>query len=122
MVSYSVKRWREEGLADYLSAVVYPKNNLELRHLGKFAQMELRTTLVDKKRAYTTSLFWQFLANRIGITGIITQIIPALPSSGGKAAQAAALGGLSGMEDLYLDFAKELSAPKSTIIRCRCLL
>jgi hypothetical protein len=108
-VELSVRRWREEGLADYLSAVVYPKNNLEHRHLDRFAAMELSTTLVDTKRGYTTSLFFQYLYHQIGDDGIL-ELVGRLPESGGKSEQAAKLAAAHpSMDKMYHDFTKALT-------------
>ncbi|MCH8814690.1 MAG: hypothetical protein IH957_06255 [Chloroflexi bacterium] len=105
-VDYSVVKWREEGLADYLSNVVYPDNNLEWDPLGTLAVFELQTTLFE--RAYTNSVFFQYLENTIGSGGIFA-LVRSLPTSGGQGDQVDKLAQFGGIEELYHDFVKAMT-------------
>jgi hypothetical protein len=112
-VDYVNVRWREEGLAEYLSNVVYPANNLEWgsdrrRALEVLAKFELSTTVLG--RAYTNFLFFQHLGNQIGDTGIVNLVkgFPTDPATG-LFQQGLALAGYPGMAGIYHDFAKRMS-------------
>ena len=106
-VPYPIARWREEGLADYLSNVVYPKNNLEWRTIGKLEAGELTTTLME--RAYSNSFWFQHVANNIGDDALMT-LIEALPESGDRGDQEAALANARpGMAEMYQEYAEALT-------------
>jgi hypothetical protein len=105
-----VTEWREEGLAEYLSNVVYPKNDLESREfLEPFADQEMATTVVN--RAYQNFIFFQFLFWEIGNEGIFN-LVRQLPDSGGKADQMDGLASIPGMAELYHEFAKDVTDEK----------
>ena len=105
-VDNAIAKWREEGLADYLSNVVYPKNNLEWRTLEKLAAAELATTLFD--RSYSNSVFFQHLQNFVGNDGIF-DIVRGLPTSGGRPDQEDGLAAYGGIEPLLHTFAEGLT-------------
>ncbi|MEX2548478.1 MAG: hypothetical protein WD830_11945 [Chloroflexota bacterium] len=100
---YGVTRWREEGLADHLSDLVYPSNNLEWKFLPTLKAQELSTSLLD--RAYTNFLWFQYLANRLG-RGRLLELIGSLPTSGGRTEQADAMAAWPDVEALYHDFVR----------------
>jgi len=110
---YSVQRWRNEGLAEYLSNVVYPENNLEWGNapqrrsrLEALQPVELTTSLFQ--RAYSNFLFFQYLANEIGHPGIVG-VVQALAAAGTPQGQQSTLAGYAGMPELYLEFAKAMT-------------
>jgi len=112
-VKYEFTMWREEGLANYLSNLVYRDNNLEWgeyperRALLDILELyELASTLLE--RSYTNSLFFQYLENRMGTSGIF-DLIRALPTSGSTTLQEAALAAYPGMDEIYHDFAKAMA-------------
>ena len=104
-VGYEVVRWREEGLADYLSNVVYEETNAEWDYLA-LEELELHTTLFE--RAYTNSLFFQFLAGKIADAGIVG-LVHTLPKSGATVEQENALAGYRNMQAMYHEFAQAMT-------------
>jgi len=105
-VEYEVKKWRDEGLADYWSNWVYPDANREWGALAALQARELATTLLE--RDYDNFIFFQYLANRIDNFGII-QLVQSLPTAGGTAAQAAKLAEYPDIAALYHDFVRAVS-------------
>ncbi len=107
-VDYDLRKWREEGLAEYLSNVVYPNNNLEWVWLPALQNWELDTTIFD--RAYTNSIFFQYLAQRLGNTGVFA-IVETLPGGGLGTGldQQVALATYPNMDAIYHDFAKAMT-------------
>jgi hypothetical protein len=108
-VDYAYIKWREEGLANYLSNVIYPTHNWEWGSLDALAQYELTTTLFD--RAYSNFLFFQYLGQRVGNTGIFA-IVETLPGSwvgAGLVDQQIALAAYPRMDEMYHDFAKAMT-------------
>ncbi|MDO8616814.1 MAG: DUF6055 domain-containing protein [Dehalococcoidia bacterium] len=103
---HEAKRWREEGLADYLSNVVYDKVNFEWNTLKFLAFQELTTTLFD--RSYENFLFFQYLENIVGIDGIF-DLVRSLPGFGGRPEQEAALAAYPGIDEIYHDFARAMT-------------
>ena len=102
----AVTAWREEGLAEYMSNVVYPENDLESREfLGPFAAQELATTVVN--RAYENFIFFQFLYWEIGNEGIFN-LVRKLPDSGGEGDQLEKLASDPGAE-LYHEFVRDVT-------------
>jgi hypothetical protein len=106
---YAVTKWWQEGLAFWLSALVYPAFDMEwwdfvvagwpvLDHL---AADELHTTLLD--RSWTN---WPFFAHAQEIS---LPLIRHLPSRGGRAAQENALAGYEGIDLLVHTFAEGLT-------------
>ena len=107
---FEVRAWREEGLADYMSNIVYPFNNVEWgtdsarrKSLDELAGEELTTTIFD--RSYENFIFFQYLSNRLGVGGLM-DFIKGLPAI---ADQAAALATTPDIDNLYHDFAKALT-------------
>lgn len=105
-VDNETAKWREEGLADFLSNVVYPKNNLEWRTLEKLAAAELATTLFD--RSYSNAVFFQHLQNFVGNDGVF-DVVRNLPTSGGRPQQEDDLAAYGGIEPLLHTFAQGLT-------------
>ncbi len=106
VVDYGVRKWWEEGLADYWSNVVYPSNKLEWRTLEKLAQSEQATTLFD--RTYANAIFFQHLESPIGIPGI-KSVISNLPGATGATSMRQAMASYSGMDTLYHDFVRAMA-------------
>jgi hypothetical protein len=108
-VDTDVKAWREEGLAEYLSNVVYPENNLEWVLLYSLQQTELSTTVFD--RSYDNFLFFQYLGERLGIAGVklLVSGLPGGENTGGRPEQEAALAGYANIAAIYHDFAKAMT-------------
>lgn len=106
-VDYDFVAWREEGLADYMANLVYPDNNEEWHSLIALEAGELKSTLMD--RSYTNFIWFQHLANATGNDGMF-KVIEALPVSGGRGEQEAALANArSDMSDLFHRFAEMMT-------------
>jgi hypothetical protein len=110
--------WREEGLAHYLSNLVYPNNNREWGEaperrstLKILAENELGSTVLQ--RAYTNFIFFQYLGNRLGDEGLFALVrsLPTGPSTG-PVEQATRLAAYPNMNDIYQDFAKDMTDKK----------
>ena len=113
-VEYEFRRWWDEGLADYLSNVIYPKNNMEWGRdperratLEALATFEIYKTLLE--RAYSNFLFFQFLHDELGGDDGIFDLIRTLARSGGRSEQEAALASYPGIDRIYHDFAKAMT-------------
>jgi hypothetical protein len=102
-VDYDVRKWWDEGLAEYLSNVVYPDTNLEWEWLAPLAQQELSTTLLEF--TYENFLFFQYLYRQIGNEGIIAAI-GSLSSATDIAKQQTTLAAFPSMSEIHHDFAK----------------
>jgi hypothetical protein len=118
LVKHEYTAWREEGLANYLSNLVYPDNNIEWGEpparrssLLILAESELTSTILE--RAYTNSIFFQYLGNRLGDEGLFALIrrLPGTPGTG-PVEQAAALAAYPNMVNIYHDFAKDMTDKK----------
>ncbi|MET1002407.1 MAG: hypothetical protein ABWZ15_11400, partial [Acidimicrobiia bacterium] len=104
---YPTIRWWKDGLAVWLSTVVYSPTNFEWVSLPQQLQrVELSTTLLD--RGYTNWLFFEHAGRDLGTTGTL-EIIRALPTSGGPAQQADALAAFPGIHPLLHAFVQDLS-------------
>jgi hypothetical protein len=115
---YRYAMWREEGLAHYLSNLVYPSNNREWGEppqrrstLENLQENELTTTVLQ--RAYSNFIFFQYLGNRLGNEGLFG-LVRTLPTGPGTGAveQASKLAAYPNMKDIYQDFAKDLTDKK----------
>lgn len=96
--------WWVEGSAEYFSNWVYPANDLEhTQWLTDFNRRSESLSLLDMD--YASYLFFQYLENRLGVEGVL-DLLRAMPISGGRAEQQAALAGYPGMQDLLQDFAR----------------
>jgi hypothetical protein len=104
-VSYEFRKWREEGLADYLSNVVYEDVNYEWAY-DSLEALELHTTLFD--RVYTNSFFFQFLGQNIGDPSIMN-LVHGLPDSGGRTEQENGLASYPDIANIYHEFAQAVS-------------
>lgn len=97
--------WWEEGGAEFLASFVYPTYNEEWYWSDPLAAIERSTGLID--RAYDNVAFFQTVADRISDQFVLTVMasMPSCPtlgcSGGGLPAQAAALGRVEGMPQLY---------------------
>ncbi len=100
-VKYKFRAWREEGLADYLSGVVYPQNNFEWASLPDTARISKGTTLLDL--SYGNFLFFQYLEEQIGIEGIF-HLVTRLPTSGDEKAQEEKLAAYPDMKSLFHEY------------------
>lgn len=97
-------RWLVFGLADYLSGVVYPSNNLEHANLpDKLASQELSTTVPDRR--WTNWILFEHFHSFIGPAGV-TDMIRGLPESGDLVE---ALAATPGVPEMYHDLARALS-------------
>lgn len=111
---YRFVKWREEGVADFMSNLVYPDNNFEWDPYPNLAGVELDTTLFD--RAYSNSILFQFLAGKLGDTRVLgganppaTGLIHTLPTSGETLEQQNALAAYQNMPNLYHEFAQKMT-------------
>jgi hypothetical protein len=103
--AYENISWHYEGLAEYLSNLVYPGVNLEWRFLAKLEEVEMRTSVVVG-RSYENFLFFQYLSGAIGNDGIL-RLIGNLPSGElGALDHQEALAEFSGMAQTYHEFVK----------------
>jgi len=100
-VPYAVRAWREDGLATYLSSLVYPTGDLELESLSPLVSSDGPTTLFDWSSAAAS--WWQYVGEESGWQAI-DAIVRALPSDGDAAAQAAALAATTNAADLFSGF------------------
>jgi hypothetical protein len=104
---YQATRWWRDGLAIYLSGVVYRFVNLEWLELPNLlASHELETTLLD--RSNTNWLFFEYLHPSESTAGIF-DLIRTLPPSGGRSAQEEALRRWSGIEAGYHTYAQKMT-------------
>lgn len=107
-VSLEYTRWREEGMADLLSNLVYPSNDLEWNsgRMAKLAESELKTSLFE--RAYTNSIFFQHVLSTSSIDALF-DLIDNLPVEPGHQRQKDAMLAYPGMVDKHQDFAQTLT-------------
>jgi hypothetical protein len=96
-VPYEIVKWREEGFAEYLSAVVYPAVSCganrcddEWTLVQGLPPIESATMVTDG-RSYDNSVFFQHLHWSLGTEGLI-RLVAGLPDSGGWLEQTTALG------------------------------
>jgi len=110
-VDYEYTQWREEGLAEFLGNVIYPKNDLEWHpiRMAKLEASELRTTLFD--RAYTNFMFFQFLHGLGGFPAIFS-VVDELPVENGYQLQKDALAGFEGVFEAYHEFLTAITDEK----------
>jgi hypothetical protein len=105
-VPWQAKRWWDEGLAEYLSNVVYPENNAEWKLLLTLSAWELASTPFE--RAYTNFAFFQHLSNHVGTLGTLG-LIQSLGTSSTEAAYATKVAAYPNMDSIYHDFARRLT-------------
>lgn len=97
-------KWLVFGLANYLSGVVYPNNDLEHESLpGELAEVELSTTVPD--RTWTNWILFEHLHSFVGPDGV-TAMIRGLPEAGDLVG---ALADVAAMPGRYHDLALGLS-------------
>ncbi len=110
-VDYDVVKWREEGLAEYLSNVIYPtalcrfqrRCDLEWDSGTYLADIELSTTVL--RREYENFLLFQHLFWSIGNDGIFA-LVRGLPPAGGVVEQEAGLAKYPNIRERYHEYAK----------------
>ncbi len=96
-VAYAARAWREDGLAAYLSNLVYPDPNLEWQVLTRLLEVDEVGSLV--RWSAGTFVWWQYLANEEGWEGI-RQLVGSLPAGGDIEDQSVALSAWLGPKDL----------------------
>jgi len=122
-ITYPVKKWWEEGVAEYLSNVVYDTVNYEWRWSESLADLELYASVVA--RDYENFAFFQHMANESSTQGVLT-LLATLPGCGsastdlqaeewatcgsrGVREQAAVLAGYPDIVERYHAFAERMS-------------
>lgn len=96
--------WIVYGLANYLSGVVYPSNNLEHKNLpAGLAQEELTTTV--PQRQWTNWILFEHFTAFLGRQGVV-DIIRGLPESGDLVS---ALAGSPSVAEMFHDLGRALS-------------
>jgi hypothetical protein len=118
-LGYEVIRWWKDGLAIWLSTVVYPAVNSEWGEPGsgwralpdELAAVELETTLLD--RSHTNWLFFEHAQDLFGWEFDpaleLIERLPPPPKGGGRAQQEDALAKYDGIERLIHTFAQGLT-------------
>jgi len=104
---YAARRWRQDGLAGYLSGLVYPDTDLELEAIEPLVSIDEPTSLLAWSAASVA--WWQHVANEGGWESI-RAIVEAMPGDGDVDDQAAALAGHPGVDELFTGFAEAFSA------------
>lgn len=99
----SARKWWVEGSAEYFGNVVYPNVNEEWDRIAEFDDRSPTTPLT--KLTYPNTVFFQYLANKVGNEGVIG-FLASLATSGGTEAQERALRAYPGFADLFQDFAQ----------------
>jgi hypothetical protein len=102
-VEYGVRMWREEGLAEYLSAVAYPETNLEHRFVNALRETEIETATVFS-RAYENVLWFHYLKQVLGGDAAILDIVRNGPTSGEIGDQQAYLASQPDIEEIHHEF------------------
>ncbi len=97
-----IRRWWVEGLADYMSNVVYEDTDFEHRTI-KYLQLE-RLAVPVPDRSYQNFIFFQFLANEIGHDAIAA-LVQTLTTED----QVSHLTAIDGMLELHHEFAKAMT-------------
>jgi hypothetical protein len=122
-MAYEVKKWWEEGVAEYLSNVAYDSVNFEWRWSEWLAGVELGTSVVA--RDYDNFAFFQHMANESSTRGVLT-LLATLPACGSQGTdltaegwatchartldeQSGALAGYEQIRDRYHEFAERMS-------------
>jgi hypothetical protein len=118
-LGYEVTRWWQDGLALWLSAVVYPATNLEqtARAGGAWIPQSLLTAYeLDNTLLDRTLENWLFFAHAQDLVGWesggirdLIRGLPPPPPRSGRAAQEDALAGYDGIDGLLLTFAEGLT-------------
>ena len=106
--SYARSKWWVEGTAAYFSNVVYPRYDHEHRHIGRFARAASTLTLV--KQSYGTTVWWQYLENRLGGPEAVFNVVRTLRRTGGADEQMRSLSAVRDVDEVWNDFAKAFVA------------
>jgi hypothetical protein len=99
-LEYEIRKWREEGFAEYLSAVAYPRIDYELRFVRSFVEDELTKTTV-RSRDYRNFVFFQYLYQTWGSDAAIIDFLKKGPTSGDVDDQEDFLRATPNMADLH---------------------
>ena len=104
---YQVRKWREEGLAEYLSDVAYPTNNFESRFATELGKEEIHTATVNS-RDYTNYLWFAFWSDALGGDASLLEVLRTGPTSGDIEAQQSFLESIPGIDILHHAFAEAM--------------
>ncbi len=74
--NYSLNEWMDEGIAEYLSSMVYPENNFEHRFARDFRLDD--HTFVSQK--YNNYIFWQYYGNHFDRIERVDEMMESLVS------------------------------------------
>ena len=101
----SANEWWVEGAAEYFSNVVYPATNFEYEYLPELPDL-MRSLMSLFSWSYKAFIFFQYLENRpdMGTHGIL-QLLGAMPTSGDRPYQMAALSAFPNMGVIFHEFA-----------------
>jgi hypothetical protein len=83
--------------------VVYPLVNGEDFHWAEFDSLSPNTSLLDMD--YPDEVFFQYLADQVGDTGVL-QLIANMPATGDRSAQLTALAAYPNIDSLFHNFAR----------------
>ena len=102
---FNATAWWAEGSAEFFGATVYPDNNDEFIFNDAFQDGVIDHSLFEMD--YPDYLFFQYLAREggFGLYGVI-DILRRMPDSGGFDEQREALAGVSGINDIFHNFAR----------------
>ncbi len=101
--SPAANTWWAEGSAEFFSNVVYPATNNEWQFIDSFDARSATTPIYQM--GYENTIFFQYLANTIGVTGLM-DLLQSLPGKTTPEETAAALAAYPDMENLFHDFAR----------------
>ena len=105
-VEYRFRAWWDEGLANYLSNVVYPDTNAEYVSVALLEPEELSSTLFE--RHYSNSMLFQHLENRFSASRA-AGLIAFLADTGGFPEQEAALANVTDIQATLQSFAQAMT-------------
>jgi hypothetical protein len=100
-VPYSENKWWVEGTAEYFGNVVYPSVNAEYEYLPGFDRRSPFDSILEMD--YENFMFFQYIANQIGNSGVLN-IIEAMPEAAGG--QGDALSAFPDIENLFHSFGR----------------
>ncbi len=104
-VEYAERRWREEGLAEYLGAVAYPETNAELPQVNILRATEVKTATV-LSRAYENVVWFHYLRAALGSDDAILDLVREGPTAGTVEDQQAHLASQPDIEELHHEFVR----------------
>jgi hypothetical protein len=100
---YPVRRWREDGLAEYLGNVVYPDTNLEWEVIEGLLPADQEGSMLEWSGG--SAVWFQYLANEDDWTAV-RELVERLPASRDMAEEARALAAVPGIDVRFLAFAQ----------------